>query len=71
MATIVIVMGGLSFAFFKLSNVLFKGGIRSTAEDEIAGLDVPEMGVYAYPDFVGTGETFAEDERPAKVPYGS
>ena len=69
-ATIIIVMGGFSFAFFKLSNLLFKGGIRSTAEDEIAGLDVPEMGVFAYPDFVGTGESYADDESPSKVPYG-
>jgi Amt family ammonium transporter len=67
-ATIIIVMGGLSFGFFKLSNVIF-GGIRSTAEDEMAGLDVPEMGVYAYPDFVGTGESYASDETESKVPY--
>jgi Amt family ammonium transporter len=67
--TIIIVMGGISWGFFKLSNVIFKG-IRSTPEDEIAGLDVPEMGVYAYPDFVGTGESFAEDEVQSKVPYG-
>ena len=66
--TIVVVMGGISFAFFKLSNVIF-GGIRSTAEDEMAGLDVPEMGIYAYPDFVGTGESFAADETQSKVPY--
>ena len=29
-----------------------KGGIRSTEDDEIAGLDLPEMGVEAYPEFV-------------------
>jgi len=66
--TIIIVMGAFSWGFFKLSNIVF-GGIRSTREDEIAGLDVPEMGVFAYPDFVGTSETFAEDETPSKVPY--
>lgn len=60
--TIIIVMGGLSWAFFKLSNVIFKGGIRSNEEDEIAGLDVPEMGVLAYPDFSGTHETYGEWE---------
>ena len=26
-------------------------GIRVSAEDEIAGLDIPEMGMLAYPDF--------------------
>jgi ammonia channel protein AmtB len=29
-----------------------KGGIRSSEEDEINGLDIPEMGVAAYPEFV-------------------
>ena len=28
-----------------------KGGIRSKEADEIVGLDEPEMGVYAYPEF--------------------
>jgi Amt family ammonium transporter len=53
---IIIVMGGISFGFFKLSDVLTKGGIRSNPEDEVAGLDLPEMGVLAYPDFAGTHE---------------
>ena len=54
--TIVVVMGALSWGFFALSKVIF-GGIRSDEDDEIAGLDLPEMGVPAYPDFAGTGET--------------
>jgi Amt family ammonium transporter len=45
---------GLGFAFFKLQDVLTKGGIRSTPEDELAGLDVTEMGVLAYPEFAGS-----------------
>ena len=45
---------GLAYAFFKIQNTLTKGGIRSDEEDEIAGLDLPEMGVLAYPEF-GTG----------------
>ena len=49
--TIIVVGGGLSFAFFKIQNALTKGGIRPTAEDELAGLDLPEMGVLAYPEF--------------------
>ena len=45
-------MGGIVFAFFKIQNALTKGGIRSDEDDEIDGLDLPEMGVLAYPDFV-------------------
>ena len=45
---IVTVMFGVAFAFFKIQNALTKGGIRSSAEDEMAGLDVPEMGIVAY-----------------------
>jgi Amt family ammonium transporter len=33
----------------KISNMIVP--IRSSREDEIEGLDVPEMGVEAYPDF--------------------
>jgi Amt family ammonium transporter len=67
-ATIVVVMGLFAFAFFKIQNALTKGGIRPSAEDEIAGLDLPEMGVLAYPEFKmagvspnggGTGSTSA------------
>ena len=45
------VIFGLSFAFFKIQNAVTKGGIRSKEEDEIMGLDLPEMGVAAYPEF--------------------
>jgi ammonium transporter, Amt family len=54
--TIVVVGGGLSYAFFKIqdtvSKSMGKGGIRSKEEDEQTGLDLPEMGVQAYPEFV-------------------
>jgi ammonium transporter, Amt family len=46
--TIIVVGGGLSYTFFKLQNKWTKGGIRSSREDEIGGLDLPEMGVAAY-----------------------
>jgi ammonia channel protein AmtB len=62
MVTIVVVMGGLSYAFFRGSKLLF-GGIRSDEESELAGLDLPEMGVPAYPDFVGTHEADVSVER--------
>ena len=58
---IIFVMGGISYGFFKLCNALTKGGIRSNAEDEVAGLDLPEMGVLAYPDFAGTHESLGSE----------
>jgi Amt family ammonium transporter len=45
------VIFGIAFAFFKIQNALTKGGIRSKEEDEVMGLDLPEMGVLAYPEF--------------------
>jgi Amt family ammonium transporter len=53
------VMLGLAFAFFKIQNALTKGGIRSEEADEVAGLDLPEMGVLAYPDFVETSDSYS------------
>ena len=54
------VIFGVAFAFFKVqdgvSKALGKGGIRSKEEVELTGLDVPEMGVQGYPEFVGTGQ---------------
>ncbi|MBM3674940.1 MAG: ammonium transporter [Actinobacteria bacterium] len=59
--TICIVMFGIAYAFFKIQNAVMKNGIRSLPEDEIMGLDRPEMGVLAYDnlqlnelDIVGT-----------------
>jgi Amt family ammonium transporter len=48
--TILVVNFSLSYGFFRLQNRLTKGGIRSSAADEIAGLD-SEMGVSAYTEF--------------------
>lgn len=45
------VIFGIAFAFFKIQNALTKGGIRPTAEMEIEGMDIPEMGALAYPEF--------------------
>jgi Amt family ammonium transporter len=44
-----------SLIFFKVSNLIVP--IRSSREDELQGLDVPEMGVEAYPDFKVTDKT--------------
>ena len=52
-STIIIVMGGIVYGFFKIQNALMKGGIRLRAEeDEQVGLDLPEMGVLAYDNLV-------------------
>ena len=63
------------FAFFKLQNVIMKGGIRPTAEVEEAGLDLPEMGVLAYDnlqlrelDIVGTEEETVLSGGPSQDP---
>ena len=42
---------GIAFAFFKIQNAIMKGGIRPPAEMELAGMDLPEMGALAYPEF--------------------
>ena len=45
------VIFGIAFAFFKIQNAVMKGGIRPSAEMELAGMDIPEMGALAYPEF--------------------
>jgi Amt family ammonium transporter len=42
---------GVAYLFFKVQNAVVKGGIRSAEADEIQGLDLPEMGALAYPEF--------------------
>jgi Amt family ammonium transporter len=72
------VMVGLAYGFFKIQNAVMKGGIRPPAEVELAGLDLPEMGVLAYPELHqlevvtglstdGDGEAPAEEKEPAPV----
>jgi Amt family ammonium transporter len=53
-AALVIAIGftALAYGFFKLQDKLTDGGIRSTEADEIVGLDIPEMGAAAYPEFM-------------------
>lgn len=46
---VLIVWGfGLSYIFFKILDKVW--GLRVKPEDELAGLDIPEMGALAYPD---------------------
>jgi Amt family ammonium transporter len=47
-ATILVLALGGGWIFFKVQDAI--QGIRSKPEDEMIGLDLPEMGVYAYPD---------------------
>ncbi len=48
------VIFGFAYGFFKIQNKIMKGGIRSLPEHEIEGLDLGEMGVLAYPEFMGS-----------------
>lgn len=50
----------MAYAWFKISNLITP--IRVSAETEIAGLDIPEMGVLGYPDFQLSK---AAEEKPA------
>ncbi|MEO7555754.1 MAG: ammonium transporter [Acidimicrobiales bacterium] len=59
-AVIIVVMTAVAFAFFKIQNAVMKGGIRSDPDHEIAGLDLPEMGAQAYPEF---------QQRESLIPY--
>jgi Amt family ammonium transporter len=47
-ATIVAFAGGVGWIFFKIQHAI--QGIRVAPEVELGGLDLAEMGVYAYPD---------------------
>jgi Amt family ammonium transporter len=49
-AVIWTVIFGIAFTFFTIQNRLTTGGIRSALDDEINGVDLPEMGVLAYND---------------------
>jgi Amt family ammonium transporter len=59
------VIFGVAYSFFRIqdgvSKAMGKGGIRSKEADEITGLDVPEMGVPAYPELAGTIHAVAAD----------
>ncbi|MHB1362062.1 MAG: hypothetical protein ACYCW5_05635, partial [Thermoleophilia bacterium] len=48
-AAVIAVAFGIGYAFFKVLDKTI--GIRVSPEAEIQGLDIPEIGVLAYPDF--------------------
>ena len=63
MATVVVFGFGLSFLFFSIQDRV--QGIRSHELDEIDGLDLPEMGTLAYPDFLeAQGPVFFSTDDP-------
>lgn len=62
------VMFGIALAFFRIQNKLTKGGIRPTADVELAGLDLPEMGVLAYPEFDGSSPSMPASKGAGTTP---
>ncbi|MGI8663840.1 MAG: ammonium transporter [Acidimicrobiales bacterium] len=63
------VMFAVAFAFFKLQNMLMKGGIRPPADEEMEGLDLVEMGSFAYPEFERIIHEYdTPPDEPASVP---
>ncbi len=47
--TCFVFVAGFAYVWFKFSNLIFP--IRSVKDDEMEGLDVPEMGAECYPDY--------------------
>jgi Amt family ammonium transporter len=64
LASVVVLVAWCSIACIVFFNILKKLGIlRSTEAAEISGLDIPEMGAFAYPDFLeAQGSVFAPVE---------
>jgi Amt family ammonium transporter len=58
----------MTVAFFKIMDKVM--GMRSTEDAEIAGLDMPELGAMAYPDFIESPSTVYvphQDDAPART----
>jgi Amt family ammonium transporter len=63
-ATVIVFGFGLSYLFFSIQHRV--QGIRSRESDEIGGLDLPEMGTLAYPDFLeAQGPVFMTTDDPS------
>ncbi|MFQ3584749.1 MAG: ammonium transporter, partial [Cyanobacteriota bacterium] len=58
----VIALGGWSFVSCLVLFLILKGtiGLRVSAEEELAGLDIGEHGNIAYPDFVSASSEFEQ-----------
>ena len=64
LASVVVVIAWCSIACIIFFTILKKAGVlRSTEAAELSGLDMPEMGAFAYPDFLeAQGSVFAPSE---------
>jgi Amt family ammonium transporter len=60
---------GVGYAFFAIQKATM--GIRSKAEDELMGLDVPEMGVEAYPEDAVRPGLGGPTRTPSPTPIGN
>jgi ammonium transporter, Amt family len=68
--TCIVWVFGLFFAFFKIVEAVM--GNRVAADVELEGLDIPEMGALAYPDFVlGPGTPLGGTHVTAPAPGGA
>jgi Amt family ammonium transporter len=56
---------GVSYLFYRAYHAVF--GLRSKPEDELAGLDLPEMGVFGYPEFSLSSDGPAGAARPRSL----
>jgi Amt family ammonium transporter len=52
-----------ALVWFKISNLIIP--LRSKSADEISGLDLPEMGAEAYPDYHLTDKSSPPVKEPA------
>lgn len=59
---------GSSYVFFRILDKIM--GLRVAPEAEIAGLDMPEMGMLAYPEFVLQNPELEGIAIPATIPVG-
>ena len=62
-ATAIVFTFSLAYAFFKILDALM--GIRVSRQDEIGGVDLPEMGMLAYPNFAVSRSTSANGHSQA------
>jgi Amt family ammonium transporter len=57
--TLATVMFSIAYTFFRVQHNMTRRGIRPTADVELQGVDLPEMGVLAYPEFYGSNRGVA------------
>jgi len=63
-ATAIVYTFAVAYVFFKVLDRVM--GIRSAREDELVGLDIPEMGVLAYPEFEYRGADDDFQRQPSR-----